>query len=55
MSLSLHARFMLGMTNGTTVACKPLVSEVCGKEHATVGMGVLTSEKVVNARCLCVD
>ena len=39
-----RARFLLGLFNGTLTASKTLVSEVCGKEHEVVGMGVVTSE-----------
>ena len=42
--LRLHVRFLLGLLNGMMVASKTLVSDVCGKEHETVGMGVVTSE-----------
>ena len=38
------ARFLLGFLNGVSVVSKTLVSEVCGSEHETVGMGVVTSE-----------
>ena len=37
-------RFLLGLLNGMVAASKTLVSDVCGKEHETVGMGVVTSE-----------
>ena len=37
-------RFLLGLFNGTTAASRTLVSEVCGKEHEVVGMGVLSGE-----------
>lgn len=38
------ARLLLGLLNGMVAASKTLVSEVCGKEHETVGMGVVTGE-----------
>lgn len=38
------SRFLLGLLNGMMAASKTLVPEVCGKEHQTVGMGVVTSE-----------
>ncbi|CAM9682856.1 unnamed protein product, partial [Laminaria digitata] len=38
------SRFLIGLLNGVTVTAKTLVSEVCGKEHDTVGMGVMPSE-----------
>ena len=34
----------MGLFNAITVTCKTLVSEVCGTEHETVGMGALTSK-----------
>lgn len=34
----------MGLTNGMMPASKTLVSEVCGTEHATVGMGLVTCE-----------
>eukprot|EP00904_Undaria_pinnatifida_P000576 jgi/Undpi1/10519/HiC_scaffold_29.g12969.m1 len=37
------SRFLLGLLNGMMVASKTLVSDVCGKEHETVGMGVVTT------------
>eukprot|EP00904_Undaria_pinnatifida_P010120 jgi/Undpi1/6238/HiC_scaffold_20.g08722.m1 len=37
-------RFVLGLLNGTLVAGRTIVSDVCGKEHDTVGMGVVTGE-----------
>ena len=42
--LRVHLRFLLGLLNGMMVASKTLVSDVCGKEHETVGMGVVTSK-----------
>ena len=42
--LFLFPRFLLGLLNAMVSASKTLVSEVCGKEHETVGMGVVTSE-----------
>eukprot|EP00904_Undaria_pinnatifida_P000574 jgi/Undpi1/10517/HiC_scaffold_29.g12967.m1 len=35
-------RFLLGLVNGTLLAGKTIVSDVCGKEHDTVGMGVVS-------------
>ena len=37
-------RVLLGLVNGMMTASKTLVSEVCGPEHDTVGMGLLTCE-----------
>ena len=37
-------RFLFGMVTGTVVAGKSIVSDVCGKDHDTVGMGVVTGE-----------
>ncbi|CAN0406273.1 unnamed protein product, partial [Laminaria digitata] len=34
-------RFLLGLFNGMMAASKTLVSEVCGTEHGTVGMGLV--------------
>lgn len=39
-----RVRFLPGLLNGTIAASKTLVSEVCGKEHEVVGMGVVNSE-----------
>lgn len=39
-----HFRFLLGLFNGMMAAAKTLVPIVCGKEHETVGMGVVSSE-----------
>eukprot|EP00904_Undaria_pinnatifida_P005739 jgi/Undpi1/2295/HiC_scaffold_13.g05679.m1 len=36
------SRFLLGLFNGMMAASKTLVPHVCGKEHETVGMGVVT-------------
>ena len=38
------ARFLLGLLNGVIVVSRTLVSDVCGSEHETVGMGVVTGE-----------
>ena len=40
----LPPRFLLGLSNGTIVAAKTLVSEVCPKEHQAVGMGFVMGE-----------
>lgn len=37
-------RFLLGLLTGAKVASKTIVSDVCGKEHDTAGMGVTTGE-----------
>ena len=42
--LSAPPRFLLGLLIGAMVACRTIVSEVCGNEHDTVGMGVVTGE-----------
>lgn len=42
--LPLPRRFLLGALNGVSAVCKTMVSEVCGKQHEVVGMGVTTSE-----------
>ena len=39
-----HPRFLIGLLNGMTTASKALVAEVCGPEHNTVGMGLMTCE-----------
>lgn len=45
-------RFLLGLFNGMMTASKTLVTEVCGTEHATVGMGLITCEIVATKYCL---
>ena len=40
----LLSRFLLGLFNGTFVAAKAFVSEVCAKEHQAVGMGFVMGE-----------
>eukprot|EP00904_Undaria_pinnatifida_P000540 jgi/Undpi1/10487/HiC_scaffold_29.g12937.m1 len=42
-------RFLLGLLNGVTAASKTLVSQVCGTEHETVGMGVITTSWSIGA------
>eukprot|EP00904_Undaria_pinnatifida_P003321 jgi/Undpi1/12990/HiC_scaffold_7.g02654.m1 len=46
---ALACRVLLGLVNGMMTASKTLVSEVCGPEHDTVGMGLLTSSWSVGA------
>lgn len=41
-----RSRFLLGLLNGMVPLWPTLVSEVCGKEHEVVGMGVMTSESL---------
>lgn len=40
-------RFLIGLLNATMAISTAMVSEVCGKEHEVVGMGVLTSEPLL--------
>lgn len=39
-------RFLLGALNGLVAIGKCLISEVCGKEHETVGMSFVTGERL---------
>eukprot|EP00752_Nemacystus_decipiens_P011395 g10122.t1 len=38
---ALSCRFLLGVTNGLLGISKTMISEVCGKEHETVGMSAI--------------
>lgn len=38
-------RFLLGAMNGLIAIGKCMISEVCGKEHETVGMSFVTGEQ----------
>eukprot|EP00904_Undaria_pinnatifida_P003322 jgi/Undpi1/12991/HiC_scaffold_7.g02655.m1 len=46
---ALACRLLLGLVNGMMTASKSLVSQVCGPEHDTVGMGLLTSAWSIGA------
>lgn len=39
-------RFLLGAMNGLIAIGKCMISEVCGKEHETVGMSFVTGEQL---------
>lgn len=44
-----HIRFLLGAMNGLVAISKCMISEICGKEHETVGMSFVTGEQLLYA------
>eukprot|EP00904_Undaria_pinnatifida_P008637 jgi/Undpi1/4903/HiC_scaffold_19.g08255.m1 len=46
-AVAISSRFLLGLLNGATVVSRTLVSDVCGSEHETVGMGLVASSWTV--------